>query len=107
MNITSERIKALRESHSMSPQELANKVGTSKSSIYRYENGEIDKMPIKVISEIAKLFCVSPLYLLGMTDVPNNENKRQSTENEIISLVQTMSEDEKQMLLKIIKGIKG
>lgn len=107
MNLTSKRIRELREKNLMSPQELANKVGTSKSSIYRYENGEIDKMPTRVISEIAKLFNVSPLYLLGMSDSPIADSQRQSTETEILDLIQTMTEDEKQMLLKIIKGMKG
>lgn len=107
MNVTSKRIKELREAHNMSPVELANKVGTSKSSLYRYENGEIDKMPTKVINNIANYFNVSPLYLLGMTDCPTIETQRQSTENEIVTLVQSMSEDEKQMLLKIIRGMKS
>nr|DAP33617.1 MAG TPA: repressor protein [Caudoviricetes sp.] len=107
MSLTGQRIKDLRLSKGMAAEELAAKVGVAKTSIYRYETGAIEKMPATVLVSIADVLGVSTAYLLGVTNNPNETQQNKSTENEIVTLVQSMSEDEKQMLLKIIKGMKS
>lgn len=39
---TGERIRVLRESKGMSQEQLAESLGVSKNSIYRYENGQME-----------------------------------------------------------------
>jgi transcriptional regulator with XRE-family HTH domain len=62
----------------------------------------------KKLTILAKALNVNEAWLMGY-DVPQSETvaQRQSTEKEIVTLVQSMSEDEKQMLLKIIRGMKS
>lgn len=70
---TGERIKRLRTERKMSVTEFADKVGTSRMQIYRYESGQIEKMPYKILIPIAKALGTTPTYLLGMDDEPRTE----------------------------------
>lgn len=60
-----DRIKQLRESHSLTQEELAKKLDTSKQTIYKYENHIITNIPSDKIEILAKVFKVSPIYLMG------------------------------------------
>ena len=66
-----EIIHARRRSLRMSMQELGDRIGVSKSTISRYESGEIEKMPVSFLGPIAKALNVSPLYLLGAEYPPD------------------------------------
>ncbi len=69
-----ERIKLSREQAGMSLNDVAQKVGLDKSSILRYENGEIAKAKAQIIEKVAAAVNVSPHYLLGWTDNPSIVN---------------------------------
>lgn len=64
MNEIALRIKQRREELGMSAEQLAEKIGKAKTTIYRYESGFIEKMPTNVLSDIANVLNVSPTYLL-------------------------------------------
>lgn len=68
-----ERIKLLRDSHGLSQEELANKVGyRDRSSIAKVEAGKVDLAQSK-IQAFADAFNVTPAYLMGLEeDVPVN-----------------------------------
>ena len=59
MNITSLRIKQRREELGLSAEQLGVKIGKAKTTIYRYENGFIDKMPSEILLKIASDFALS------------------------------------------------
>lgn len=65
-----ERIKQLREERDITQTELANAVGASKQTIYKYEKGIVTNIPSEKIELIATYFSVSPAYLMGWTDEP-------------------------------------
>lgn len=71
INVTSERIKELRTSMNMTLEELGNKVGVSKSTVLRWESGEIRRLTQGNIVQLSAALNCSPLYLLGMSDFPN------------------------------------
>lgn len=54
MNI-GERIKALRNAHGMSAEELADRIGISAATLYRYENGDIREPRYSIICKIASV----------------------------------------------------
>lgn len=60
-----DRIKFLREQHSMTQTELAKKLGITRSSVNAWELG-ISVPSTQYIVELAALFQVSADYLLGM-----------------------------------------
>ena len=54
------RIKKIREEKGISVIELADKLGVSRATIYRYENNEIMKFPIgNIIPIAARKRCIS------------------------------------------------
>ena len=48
--------------------EVAKKIGVAKSTIQRYENGEITKIKLPVIDSIANALAVNPAWLVGKSD---------------------------------------
>lgn len=61
-------IKELRLEKKMSVEELANKIGKSRATVYRYENNEIEDLPYTVLNPIAEALGTTPAYLLGWSD---------------------------------------
>lgn len=59
-------IKDKRIQLNLSQQELANKIGVSKSAISRYESGEIGNMGLDKAQAISKALFIDPLTLLGI-----------------------------------------
>lgn len=62
---TGDLIKKLRTDNGMTLEELGDKVGVGKSTVRKWENGMIANMKRDKIAKIAKVFGVSPSYLLG------------------------------------------
>lgn len=60
-----ERIKEVRKRKGMTRQQLADKIGATKESIYKYETGIVKNIPIEKIIDISVEFNLSPDYFLG------------------------------------------
>lgn len=65
-----ERLKRLRKEQGLSADELAAMIGVDRSTIYRYERGDISKAPVNVIPPLAKALQTTPQYLLGWDEKP-------------------------------------
>lgn len=68
------RIKALRESAGLSQVALAQMIGVSKQTLYKYENDIITNIPSDKIEEIAKAVGVDPSYIMGWEERPIYES---------------------------------
>lgn len=60
-----ERIKQRRKELKLSADIVAEKIGVSRSTIFRYEKGEIEKMPTDVLALIADALQTTPGKLMG------------------------------------------
>lgn len=69
-DISGSRLKELRISKGISADELGRMIGKNRATIYRYEDGSIDTIPIGTVKRLAEIFEVSPAYLIGYTDNP-------------------------------------
>ena len=67
---TGERIKRLRKDLGLSADELGEKIGKDRSTIYRYERGDIETATIDVIPRLARALKTSPQYILGWDNKP-------------------------------------
>ena len=65
-----ERIKARREALGLSVGELAERLNKNRATIYRYESGEIEDMPIPVLEPLAKALNTTPAYIMGWEEEP-------------------------------------
>lgn len=63
-----ERIKKERERFSISQTELAQKIGVSKQTLYKYETNIITNIPSDTIERTANGLNCSPAYLMGWDD---------------------------------------
>lgn len=61
-------IKGLRLKNDMTQEELAKYLGTTKQTIYKYENNIVTNIPSDNIMKLAKLFNVSPLVIMGISE---------------------------------------
>lgn len=68
------RIKQSREAADMSLNDVGKKLNLNKSTILRYENGEMAKVKAPIIEQLAAVLRVSPHYLMGWSDNPQTEN---------------------------------
>ena len=59
------RLKEARKNAGYSAERVAEFLGVSPVTIYRYENGKIKTIPYEFIEPLAKLLSVSPEYLTG------------------------------------------
>lgn len=71
---TAEIIHELRIKKGMSVEQLAEKIGKSRTTVWRYENGDIEDMPYTILIPIAKALNVSPVDLLGVDDTYYNNS---------------------------------
>lgn len=62
------RIKFLRMNRQVSIDQIAQAVGKDRATIYRYEKGDINKMPINIIEPLAEVLHTTPSYLMGWSD---------------------------------------
>jgi len=79
-----ERIKQLRKAKGYSADTLAEKLHLSRSTIFRYENGDIEKVPSDFISDLATILDTTPAAIMGWepVDTINATSKKQGkTEN--------------------------
>lgn len=60
-----ERIKARRIELGYSVDELAQKLGKNRATVYRYENGDIKDMPTQVLEPLASALETTPAELMG------------------------------------------
>ena len=74
-----ERIKQRRLELGYTADALAKLLNKNRATIYRYENGDIENMPIDVLEPLAKALNTTPAYLMGWQE-PHQQNKSTQTE---------------------------
>ncbi len=78
-----DRIKALRIKAKMTQEQVAQKLGTTKQTIYKYETGIITNIPTDKIEQLATLFETTPLYITGW----NEKEPATSKDDELINAI--------------------
>ena len=100
MNI-GERIKTRRKELGMSAEQIADIIGTSPATIYRYESNYITKMGVDKLTPIAKALHVSEAYLMGWTDdvswLPNDEK--------LLSVIHQLSPEAQEKVLEYAEDV--
>ena len=65
-----ERLKRLRKEHGLSADELGAIIGKDRSTIYRYERGDIENATIDVIPKLARALQTTPQHIMGWDKRP-------------------------------------
>lgn len=103
---TGERLKFRRKEIGLSAESVAEQLGVSPATIYRYENGDIEKVPVDRLAELAKILRTTPAYLMGweaqptwtgsdnpLAEVHASEEKEQARIAEMVSDFKKLNED--------------
>ena len=75
-----ERIKQRRLELGYTADALAKLLNKNRATIYRYENGDIENMPIDVLEPLAKALNTTPAYLMGWQE-PHKASVTSQTED--------------------------
>lgn len=101
---TGERIKARRKEIGISADTLADMIGVSRSTVFRYENGFIEKLPLNNLVPIARALSTTVGYLMGW-----DENKTPASgleggdESVVMELFNGLSEQRKTEALNYLR----
>lgn len=79
-----ERLKQLRKEKELTIEQLADKLGSAKSTISRYENG-LREPKGDILKLLTDFFNVSLDYLMGVSDIRTPKNTVNSTESKPLS----------------------
>lgn len=109
-----ERISKRRQKLGLTVDEVAERLEKSRATVYRYENGEIEKLPTTVLEPLAKLLQTTPAYLMGWVDdaeAPLSDGTKKQpvselskTDREALELFRQLGEDDKKLILKAMRG---
>lgn len=99
-----ERIKARRKEIGISADVLAERIGVSRSTIFRYENGSIEKLPLPSLEPIARALHTSVQYLMGWDDEAKEKAPTVSGERkELADLIPYLPDEIIHALLALVK----
>ena len=78
---TGDRMKARRKELKLSAEDVATALNVSRATIFRYEKGDIEKLPGTALEPLAKVLQTTVAYLMGWSDesspagvTPNSAN---------------------------------
>lgn len=65
---TAVRMKMRRKELGLSAEYVADKLGYSPATVYRWEKGDIEKIPMDILTPLADILHTTPAYLMGFSD---------------------------------------
>lgn len=68
-----ERIKEIRKLRNMSAEEVADRIGVSLSTLYRYECSAISKIPVGIIEKLCAALGTTTQELMGNAEAEHQE----------------------------------
>ena len=95
------RIKQRRKELGISADKLGEILGKDRSTIFRYEKGDIENLPLDILQPIATALRTTPAYLMGWNDKTNTPEKSKLSEGEKmwLELYHKLSNETREMLI--------
>ena len=98
---TGERIKARRKELGITADKVAEQIGVSRSTMFRYEKGEIEKIPINNLVPIARALHTT---VMGWSDEKNSiPVAEDGADAEAMHYFDRLSEDKKVEALNYLR----
>lgn len=91
------RLKNLRTENNLSLRKVADFLNITSSTILKYENANITNIPIDNITKLAKIYKVTPSYILGLDDYDENKIQLSKEEKELILNLRKEKENKEQL----------
>lgn len=101
-----ERIKQARIALGYSAEQVAAFLKVSPATIYRYENGDISKLPSKFIKPLAEFLCVTPEYLMGWSEGSSEDDPNDNPDIRILVRdLSKLSPDQVKQALSVFRAM--
>lgn len=84
-----QRLSMARNNKNITLEAAGNKIGVNKSTIQRWENGNVEKFKIPLIEILAEFYDVNPQWLMGH-NVPMKEIQTDSNSKQALPLLGTV-----------------
>lgn len=95
-------LKEERLKNNLSQEDVAKAIGSTKQAVYKYENGIVTNIPMDKIEIMARLFGVTPAYLMGWKEKSSPEEPKLSEgEKILIELFRQIPEEQQQVFLEM------
>ena len=103
-------IKEARKAKGFTQKELALMLGCSHTTISKYEQGEIENMPLPRMKRLAAILDASPVFLFGLAEENEKEpaiaDGLSEDQKELINIIPTLDPDRVSGLLALLRGIR-
>ena len=109
-----ERLKEARKRAGYSAEEVAIYLNVSPATIYRYENGAIEKVPLKYAKPLGDLLNVDPASLMGWENdyleleqsEPEEDVKPKTIEAKIVSYgIDQLPKEQREQILNVFRAM--
>ena len=95
---TGKIIKELRKQRHFSAEDIADRLHVNRSTVYRWERGDIEKIPYQILVPLAELLNVSPLDLLGIDQGITNEQR-------LLNAFNLLSEEQQEAIILTVESM--
>lgn len=105
-----QRIKQRRKELGISADKLAEVLGKNRATIFRYENGEIENLPLDILEPIANALRTTPQYLMGWEEnntAAENSSGLSESKQKLFDLAESCSDEEASRLLQMMELFLG
>lgn len=107
-----DKLKSLRKQHRMTLEDVAGYIHVGRATILKYENGIITNIPSDKIEQLARLFNVSPSFLMGWSSEDSENDMLEALHQDprlglLFDRVRNMSDADKDKMLQIANVIRG
>lgn len=94
-----ERIKQRRKELGLTVDEVAERLGKNRATVYRYESNEIENLPTPILEPLARVLETTPEYLIGWkNEQKENSSSIKQDRKAVIKQINSMSDDRFQEL---------
>ena len=107
-----QRIKQRRKELGISADDLGKLLGKDRSTVFRYEKGDIEKLPVDILQPIAAALHTTPEYLMGWEKVQKNNDvmadivirmRRDDLFFELVKKLNDLDDDKLSSILNLLK----
>lgn len=102
-----EKIKRLRKQHNLTLEQVGNIVGVSKSTVRKWENGDIANMRRDKIASLAKALHTTPAYLMGWEEKTPDDPKADERKAELLEVFNSLPKETQDKFLNILRYLQG
>ena len=99
-----DKIYLLRKQLGLTLEEVAQVVGVGKSTVRKWETGEIDNMKLDKVELLAKALHTTPAYLMGWEDEPIGEYKLDKDTYLFARKYSELPKKSKKVIQKVFEG---